>query len=176
MLGHPLVIVRCKEVTAIQLDGVAQRRNDGVGRWASDRSGQHAFRASDGGLELRDIDPRRRGWLPAKGPWLYVEVLFGAGKRAPQVVEDVPEIRACLPLGGVGPQSERDVLSRLRAVAVEDQVCQERFGATRAEWRQQCVAEPQFDASKQSDGKYRRHDGRLGDFSKTALGSAPGAS
>jgi hypothetical protein len=112
-----------------------------------------AFGTRDGGIERGNIQPDWHRGVPLDGPRLHIEVPIGIGERPPEVVEYVSEIRASLRLGGVGPEAEGDVLARLWGVLVEDEVGQERFGASRPKARQGSVAAPQLEAAEESDGQ-----------------------
>ena len=76
-----------------------------------------------------------------------------SGQRAPQLVQHVPQVRPRLRLGGVRPQQEREPLPRLRRVAVEQQVGEQRLGARRLERRQGTLAEPELQLAEQPDAE-----------------------
>ena len=54
-------------------------------------------------------------------------------KGAPQVMQELSEIGASLPLVGVWPQKKRQMLARLQRIAVQNQIAKERFEAIRAD-------------------------------------------
>ena len=127
-LEQPLVVAPLQEVAGIDLDGIPQRRGSvvraaGVG-------------SSERRLEGGDVEPERSVRPPPQRPLTHVEVPVGLGKRPPEVVEDVTEVRLRLRLGRIRPEEEGETLPRLSRLAVEEQVSEQRLRAGRLEPRQ----------------------------------------
>jgi len=139
LLEQPLVVGALEEVAAVRVGGLAQRS------------------ASDGVLVGREVEAERGVGSPAQRAGGDVEVAVGLGQRAPERVEHVAQVRAGLALRGVGPEQEGEPLPRLRRVAVDEQVREERLGARGLEGRQWRVPEPQVERAEQADGERGRH-------------------
>lgn len=86
-------------------------------------------------LERVDIEPAGQIRPPAERVRRHLEVLVEGGQGAPEGVEDVAQVRPRLRLCRVGPEEEREVLSNLGCLAMEEEVGEERFGASGLERR-----------------------------------------
>jgi hypothetical protein len=71
-------------------------------------------------------------------------------------VQDLAQVRVRLTLGRVGPEQERQALTRLRHVAVEQQVGKQRFGPGGVERRELPLPEPQIHGPEQPRAQNRR--------------------
>jgi hypothetical protein len=135
LLEQPVVVAAAQKVAAVAVHGLLQR----VPRQRV--------------LELGDVQPERRHGPPLQRARRHVEEPVGLRQRPPQVVEHVAQVRPRLTLGRVGPQQEREMLPRLRRVAVEQQVREQRLRPRGLERRQHGVPEPEVQLTEQPDAQ-----------------------
>jgi hypothetical protein len=109
---QPLVIAAFEELAAVRLDGFLEAP---LGKRP---------------LELLDVEPQRDVRAPLKRPRPDVDQAVGFGQRTPEVVEHLAEVRLGLALRRIGPEHEGQALTRLRRVAVEQHVREQRLRAT----------------------------------------------
>jgi hypothetical protein len=132
---------------------------DEVARVGVDRGGEPlgvVVRAREGSLELGDVEPVRGVGPPLERARRDVEEAIGVGQRAPQVVQDLAQVRPRLGLGGVGPEQEGEALARLRRVAVDEQVGEQRFRPRRLERGERDVAAAEAHLPEQTDVQHGR--------------------
>ena len=113
-------------------------------------------------LEDGDVQPQRRVGTPLKRPWPDVDQAVGIRHRSPQGVQDMAEVRPRLRLTGVGPEEEGKPLARLRGVAVQQQVGEQRLGAAGVEGRHLRFAQAKVQATEQPYAERRRSAHRSG--------------
>ena len=77
-------------------------------------------------------------------------------QRAAQVVQDLGQVRMRLALSRVGPEQERQALTRLRRVAVEQQVGKQRFGPRGVQRRELPLPGPEIHGPEQPRVQNRR--------------------
>ena len=104
LLEQPVVVAALEQVARVGLDGRLQP----------------ALRERL--LEVGDVEPQRRLVPPPEHARPDVDEPVRVGERAPQVVQDVAQVRPRLRLGGVGPEQEREPLAWLRRAPVQQQV------------------------------------------------------
>jgi hypothetical protein len=114
LFEEPLIVRSLKEVSPIHLDTFAQRDEAAVSVLS--------LRLGDRLLEDGNIEPEGRIRPPLECPRRYVEETIGIRKGAPDVMEQMAEIRPRLLLGRVGPEEERETLSWLRRLPMEEKI------------------------------------------------------
>jgi hypothetical protein len=144
LLQQPLVIGARQQVAGVGLDGLPQPRH----RIAL---GQRVRIVQRG-----DVEPVRRVGAPAQRARADLEEAVCVGKRPPELVQHVAQVRPGLRLGRVGPQEERQPLARLRGVAMQEQVAEQRLGPRRLQRGERPIAETQFQLAEEADLERRR--------------------
>jgi hypothetical protein len=142
LVRQPLVVTALQQLAGVQLDGLLEPP---LGHRA---------------LELLDVEPQRSAPLQRARP--DVDEPVGVGQGAPQRVEDLAQVRLRLGIRGVGPKQERDALSRLGRVAVQQQVGEERLGSRRVQRPELALSEPDVDGPEQSRAQRFRDRDRNG--------------
>ena len=152
----PGVVAAGEQLAAVELHGPLQRRAllrlSPAGRGLGHR-----------GLEGGDVELEGRIDAPAGGPRVREEEALRLGQRVAQLVEDLPEVVAGLRLARVRPEGEGQVLAKLRRVAVEEQVAEERVQPRRVDGGHRMVAVHQAEPAEEADvqGLLRAHGAHL---------------
>ena len=135
---QPLVIAALQQLTGIQLDRFFEPPP------------RHRP------LELLDVQPQRRIGAPPQRARPDFDQAVRVRQRAAEVVQDLAQVRVRLAFGRVGPQQERQALTRLRHVAVEQQVGQQRFGPGGVQRRELPLPELQIHGPEQPRAQNRQ--------------------
>ena len=111
------------------------------------------------GLEGGDVEIEGRVTAPAGGPRVGEEEALRLGQRVAQLVENLPEVVARLCLARVRPEGEGQVLAKLRRVAVEEQVAEERVQPWRMDGGHRLVSVHEAESAEEADvqGRLRAH-------------------
>ena len=135
---QPLVIAALQQLTGVQLD-----------RFFELPPGHRP-------LELLDVQPQRRIRAPPQRARSDFDQAVRVRQRAAQVVQDLAQVRMRLALSRVGPEQERHALTRLRHVAVEQQVGKQRFGPRGVQRRELPLPGPEIHGPEQPRAQNRR--------------------
>jgi len=137
---QPLVVAALQQLTAVRLD-----------RLVEPSLGQRP-------LELLDVEPQRRVRAPLKRPRPDVDQAVRVRQRAAQVVQDFAQVRVRLALRRVGPQQERQALTRLRRVTVKQEIREQGFGTGRVQRRKLVLSDPEVhDPEQPGAHAFRAH-------------------
>ena len=150
---EPVVVAARQQVAAIGRDR------------GSSRPARAALAASglgQRGLELGDIQRKRR--IPAPAHCLVgdFQVGLGSGQPVAQHVEELAQVGVRLGFGGVGPEEEGDLLARQRRVAMQEQIGEQRLHACGVHADQLRICQREAKVAKQTDVQCRHHPGAPG--------------
>jgi hypothetical protein len=73
-------------------------------------------------FKMGDVQGHRRLRLPSNFLSIDVQEPIGLGERVPEIVQQVAQVGPGLPLGGVGPEKEGEMVTRVRGVSVEQEI------------------------------------------------------
>ena len=140
---EPVIVAARQQVAAVGRDRAFQR---GQARAPLGTCG-----VDQRGLELGDIQRKRRIPAPAHRLVGDFQVGLGLGQPVAQCVEELPQVGVRLGLGAVGPEEEGDLLARQRGVAMQNQVGQQRLQARRMHGGKLRVCRRKAEMTEQSD-------------------------
>lgn len=146
---QPVVVAARQEVAAVRRDGAFQRGHA--------RASLAARGLGQRGLELGDVQSERCIPAPAHGLIGDFQVRLGLGQTATQRVEELPQVGVRLCVGGVGPEEKGELLARLRGVAMQEQIREQRLQARGMHPHQLRIVKREAETAKQPNMQCLHH-------------------
>ena len=140
---HPVVVAPRDQVPAVDVDRSLQRS----------RLALLVVSGCQRGVEPVDVQLARRSRPPLDGACGDVQVAITVRQGAAQRVQQMAKIGPGLALRRVRPELEGQLLSRLRGIAVQQQVGEQRLGAARVK-RDRLRVPLERDRAKESDTQH----------------------
>jgi hypothetical protein len=95
----------------------------------------------NGRLEVNDVDRTRSVLPPLKREMSSLQPVAFGRQSSLQMMQKLPQIRPCLRFAGGRPQQKGQSLSRLRRIAMKDEICDQGLETVRANSRDRASRE-----------------------------------